>query len=113
MKDLARSSTVTKRALTDQVQVHPGMAGRTNTSVGAPPRDNNPPDASSPLPTDPTKQHGSKKFAVPALHPAMKSDPERGSYRPKDADDIMGGAVRPAADFAATHHTLPVSTKEN
>jgi hypothetical protein len=89
---LARRSTVAKRS-SDPVAITHGMHERTNTSIGAPPRDNNPPDASSPLPTDPEKQHGSKTFPVPACHPHMRSDPQRGSYGPALGDIVTGAAV--------------------
>lgn len=89
---LARRSTVAKRS-SDPVAITHGMHERTNTSIGAPPRDNSPPDASSPLPTDPEKQHGSKTLPVPALHSAFKSDPERGSYDPGSSGKVIGQAI--------------------
>jgi hypothetical protein len=76
--------------------VHPHMAERTNTSIGAPPRDNNPPDASSPLPTDPEKQHGSKTFPVPGVTRGLKAhanDPQRGSYDPASSGKVIGQAI--------------------
>jgi len=104
--DIARRSSVPKRA-NGPAPIHPHMANRTDTSVGAPPRDANPPDASDSRPTDPTKQHGSKKFPVPALAQGMKSDPERGSYQPQDADRIIGGVVLSGST------KLPATVKED
>lgn len=109
---LARKSSTPKRAFTQAPAVHPGMFERTNTSLGAPPRDNNPPDASSPNPVDPEKQHASKRLPVPAMAQGMKSDPERGSYRPELADRIMGEAAKPVTDYAQNLHTLPATVSE-
>jgi hypothetical protein len=89
---LARAGGRRKTA-SDPVALTHGVHERTNTSIGAPPRDNNPPDASSPLPTDPEKQHGSKTFPVPALHSAFKSDHKRGSYDPGLAGRMTGEAI--------------------
>jgi hypothetical protein len=91
--DIARKSSVPKRAFTQPPAIHPGMSERTNTTLGAPPRDNNPPDASSPSPVDHEKQHSSKQLPVPALHSAFKSDPQRGSYRPEGANEVLGEAI--------------------
>lgn len=110
--DIARRSTVAKRGF-GPAPIHPGMSNRTNTTLGAPPT-GAPPDASSPLPTDPDKQHGSKSFPVPACHPHMKSDPERGSYDPQCAGRVMGNAHSDGkSDFARSlHATLPSETTE-
>lgn len=96
----------------DPLRIHPSMSDRTSTSLGGPPTGALP-DASSPMPTDDEKQHMRKSVPIPAVHPHMKSDPERGSYRPDLADKVMGDAVRPAADFYPTMHTLPASTSED
>ena len=92
---LARRSTVAKRS-SDPVAITHGMHERTNTSVGAPPRDNNPPDASRPLPTDPEKQHGSKTFPVPGVTRGLEAhanDPQRGSYDPASSGKVIGQAI--------------------
>jgi hypothetical protein len=102
---LARASGRRKTA-SDPVAITHGMHERTNTSIGAPPRDNNPPDASSALPTDPEKQHGSKTFPVPACHSQMKSDPLRGSYDPGLAGRVTGQAIISGST------KLPASTTE-
>ncbi len=96
----------------DPLRIHPGHASRTNTTVGAPPT-GAAPDASSPLPTDVEKQHGSKTLPIPACHSHMVSDSARGSYRPDLADKVMADAVRPAADFSPLLHTLPTQTTED
>jgi hypothetical protein len=103
---LARAGGRRKTA-SDPVPVTHGMHERTNTSVGAPPRDNNPPDASSPLPTDPEKQHGSKTFPVPACHPHMRSDPQRGSYDLALGDKVIGQAIISGST------KLPAAVKED
>jgi hypothetical protein len=106
---MARSGAAKKLT---PLRTHPSMSDRTSTSLGAPPTGALP-DASSPMPTDDEKQHMRKVLPVPACHPSMKSDSERGSYKPEDADRIMGEAARPAADFAPDLHTLPASTTED
>ncbi len=95
----------------DPLRIHPGMASRTSTTLGAPPTGASP-DASSPLPTDPETQHGSKKFAVPAVNPGTPSKPQRGTYNPALADAVTGEAHRGPADFAPDLHTLPAQTTE-
>ena len=92
---LARAGGRRKTA-SDPVAITHGMHERTNTSVGAPPRDNNPPDASSPLPTDPEKQHGSKTFPVPGVTRGLEAhanDPQRGSYDPASSGKVIGQAI--------------------
>jgi hypothetical protein len=68
--------------------LHPGFQSRTDTTLGAPPRDNNPPDASSPLSTDPEKQHGSKAFPKPAIHSSMTATPHTDG-----GEQVLAGAV--------------------
>lgn len=84
--------------------VHPGMSDRTDTSLGAPPRDNNPPDASSPLPTDPTKQHGSKQFPKPAIHDGMRG---HAAITVDSGDQLLAGAVLSGST------KLPAAVKED
>lgn len=103
---LARRSTVAKRS-SDPVAITHGMHERTNTSIGAPPRNNNPPDASSPLPTDPEKQHGDKRLPIPPLHSAFKSDPQRGSYDPASSGKVTGEAIISGSS------KLPVAVQED
>jgi hypothetical protein len=86
--------------------LHPKMRDRVTTTLGAPPT-GAPPDASSPSPVDHEKQHGSKQLPVPALAHGMKSDPERGSYRPDGANEIMGEAILSGST------KLPATVKEN
>jgi hypothetical protein len=86
--------------------LHPNMRDRVTTTLGAPPT-GAPPDASSPSPVDQEKQHGSKQLPVPALAHGMKSDPERGSYRPEGANEIMGDAVLSGSS------KLPATVKES
>lgn len=106
-KDIARKST---RAKADgPAPIHSGFTNRTDTSLGAPTQ-GVPPDASSPLPTDPSRQ--GKRFAVPQITHGMKSDPERGSYDPAYADRVMGQAATHGDDFAPKLHTLPAATSE-
>jgi hypothetical protein len=111
-KDIARKSSRPKAQI-NPPPIHPGMASRTRGTLGGPPNPNYGPDASSPLPTDPEKQHGSKRFPIPACHSASKSDPERGTYDPSMADKVMGEAARPVSDFAPNLHTLPATVKED
>jgi hypothetical protein len=103
---LARASSRAK-ASDRPCPIHPGMASRTDTSTGAPPRDNNPPDASSPLPTDPTKQHGSKSFPTPAVSWGMNNERQRGHHDPHMADQVM----RQATPSGSTK--LPATVKED
>jgi hypothetical protein len=82
---------------------------RDNTPGG--PTQGNPPDASSPLPTDPSRQ--GKTFPIPAVTRGMKSDPERGSYDPANAHAVMSDATRASDDFAKDLHTvLPDQVEE-
>jgi hypothetical protein len=108
--DIARRSSVPKRG-EGAAPIHPGFANRTHTSLGAPPT-GAPPDASSPLPTDPSRQV--KSFPVPAVTHGMKSDPQRGSYDPAFAEHIMNEATRAPDDYARNlHATLPRDVNEN
>jgi hypothetical protein len=109
--DIARKSS---RPKVHSNPIHPSMAERTNTSIGAPPRDNNPPDASSALPTDPTKQHGSRQFLIPGITRGMSSHSDRGRYDPQVAFDVMGEAKRDVTDYAKDlHAVLPQAVTEN
>lgn len=111
--DLGMARKGTPKQL-DPLIIHPGHASRTNTSLGAPPRNADPPDASSALPTAPEVQHGSKKFAVPDCHPHMQPHRADGAdYDPASADKIMDQAYTGPADFAPKLHTVPAETKEN
>ncbi len=101
----------------DPLKTHDGMASMTRGDTLGGPTQGDPPDASSPLPTDHEKQHASKTFPIPAKHPAMKSclrnDGSMGSaFDPTMADKVMGDAVRPANDFAPLLHTLPAQVTE-
>jgi hypothetical protein len=99
--DIARRSSVPKRA-NGPAPIHPHTANRTDTSVGAPARDANSPDASDPRPTDPTKQHGSKKYPKPAIHSSMTGTPHADG-----GDQILAGAVLSGST------KLPATVKEN
>jgi hypothetical protein len=101
-KDIARRSSVPKRA-EGAAPIHPSMRDRVTTSLGAPPT-GAPPDASSPLVTDPSRQ--GKMFPVPAVTPGCKSDPERATYDPSSAHEIMDEAKRSPDDFAKSLHTV-------
>lgn len=108
--DIARRSSVPKRA-EGAAPIHPSMRDRVTTSLGAPPT-GAPPDASSPLPTDPSLS--GKVFPVPAVTHGCKSDPERGSYDPSLAHEVMTNAYRSPDDFARDLHTvLPDTVDEN
>jgi hypothetical protein len=109
-KDIARRSSVPKRA-EGAAPIHDGMFSMTRgTTLGSAP-DGAPPDASSPLPTDPSRQ--GKTFPVPPLHSAMKSDPQRGRYDPALANAVMDEARRSPDDFAKSlHTTLPGTVSE-
>jgi len=110
--EIARRSTRAKPE--GPSPIHPHMASRTNTSLGAPPRNSNPPDASSPLATDPSKQHGDKTLPVPRMAFGMKSDPLRGRFDPGFAEVIMNEAATSPDDFAKRlHATLPKAVSEN
>ncbi len=90
------------------------MRARLRTpSIGAPPTGGAPPDASSPLPTDPEKQHGSKRLPIPALHPSMASERRSGpegsigaKYDPASANRVVGQAILSGST------RLPDSTSE-
>lgn len=109
-KGLARESSRPKTS-SRPVPIHPGMQSQTRGAIGGPTQ-GNPPDASSPLPTDPTRE--GKSFPTPALAMGMKSDPERGFYNPAHAHAVMGEASRHSDDFARDLHTvLPQATEED
>lgn len=89
---IARAGSRPKTA-SDPCPIHPGMGERTNSSIGAPPRNANSPDASSPLPTNPEKQHGSKTFPIPGITRGMSTRPGRGEYDPGSAGKVIGQAI--------------------
>jgi hypothetical protein len=105
MSDFARSTNSRKNL--GVPPLHPGFTDRTDTTIGAPPRDNNPPDASSPLPTDHEKQHGNKTFPAPGITYGMTSRDDRGSYDPTMAHKVMSEAV------VSGSTQLPAKNKEN
>jgi hypothetical protein len=108
--DIARRSSVPKRA-EGAAPIHPSMRDRVTTTLGAP-TTGAPPDASSPLVTDPSRQ--GKVFPVPAVTQGCKSDPQRATYDPALAHAIMGEAKRSPDDFARDLHTvLPDTVDEN
>lgn len=108
-KGIARESTRPKTS-SRPVEIHSGMASQTRGTLGGPTQ-GNPPDASGPLPTDPTRI--GKVLPVPPKHPAMRSDPMRGQYRPESAPAVMSEAQRHSDDFAADlHGILPSATNE-
>jgi hypothetical protein len=107
-KDIARRSSVSKPD--GASPVHSGMVSRTRGSFGGPPN-GNPPDASSPRVTDPTRQ--GKAFPIPKATFGMKSDPERGSFDAALAEAVMNEAHRSPDDFARNLHTvLPSKVQE-
>jgi hypothetical protein len=109
-KDIARRSSVPKRA-EGAPPIHPSMRDRVTTSLGAPPT-GAPPDASSSLPTDPSRE--GKAFPVPAVTRGMKSDPQRATYDPSTAHAVMDEARRSPDDYAKSLHTvLPTTVTEN
>ena len=107
--DLARRSSVPKRHV---LVTHPGMASPTRGGGPGGPTQGNPPDASSPLPTDPSRQ--GKNFAVPGIARGMTSDPQRGRYDPGLAEAVMGEAYHAPDDYARELHTvLPGAVQED
>jgi len=103
--DLGLARTGSPKRL-DPLVTHPHMASRTNTSLGAP-TTGAPPDASSPLPTDFEKQHGSKTLPVPRCHPATSSRAERGQFDPNSANRVVSDAILSGST------RLPDNTSEN
>ncbi len=77
--DIARAGAAKKL---DPLKIHPDHASRTTTTLGGPTQ-GNPPDASSPLPTDHEKQHGSKTLPIPAKHLAMEQAADAASSIPR------------------------------
>jgi hypothetical protein len=107
--DIARKSSRSKPE--GAAPLHPGFTNRTTTTLGAPPTGALP-DASSPLPTAPSRQE--KSFPVPGVTHGMKSDPERSHYDPVSAERIMSDATRAPDDFAKDlHATLPRTVTED
>jgi len=106
-RGLPRASTVSKPDR--PAPIHPAFADRTSTSLGGPTQ-GAPPDASSPLPTDPSRQ--GKSFPIPAASWNMRG----GDGQDVDltaAHRVMAGAERHSDDFARDLHTeLPESTNE-
>jgi hypothetical protein len=106
-KGLARRSSVPKRG-EGVAPIHNGMHSMSRGGIGNP-TTGAPPDASSPLVTDPSRP--GKVFPVPAVTQGCKSDPERGSYDPANAHAVMSDAARASDDYARDLHTaLPAST---
>jgi hypothetical protein len=104
---LARASSRAKTS-SRECPIHPNIAGRTTTSLGAPPT-GAPPDASSPLPTDPERQHGSKSVLIPAVSWGMS-----GHHDPNRAFAVMGEATRSPDDHTRLGKSaLPSSVKED
>jgi hypothetical protein len=108
--DIARKSTVAKRG--GPAPINGGMHSRSRTQGGlGAPTQGNPPDASSPLPTDPTRM--GKSFLVPEIAHGMTSAPERGRYDPGLAEAVFGEAKRDCTDYARDlHATLPRAVNE-
>lgn len=106
-KGIARAST---RAKPDgAAPLHPGMANRTNTSLGAPPT-GAPPDASSPNPLDPTRE--GKEFPIPKASWGMKGGDGQ-DIDPHLAHCVMDASTTSPDDFAKSLHTkLPEATSE-
>ena len=87
------------------------MASQTRGTLGGPTQ-GNPPDASSPSPTDPSRQ--GKSFAVPAITHGMTSNNDRGRYDPGLAEAVMGEAHHSPDDYARNLHTvLPGAVQED
>ena len=100
---MARRSSVPKRG-EGVAPVHDGMFSMTRgATLGSAPN-GAPPDASSPLPTDPSRQ--GKVFPVPAVAQGCKSDPQRGRYDPALAHAIFDEAKRASDDLARDLHTV-------
>lgn len=99
-KGLARRSSVAKKS-GSAPQIHPGMASRTNTTLGAPPT-GAPPDASSPMVTDPSRM--GKAFPIPAV---TYGTPARVAKRhdPGLAAAILNECKRSPDDYARDLHT--------
>ena len=103
-QDIARRGTVAKRG--GPAPIHDGMASQTRGKSLGGPTQGNPPDASSPLPTDPSRQ--GKSFPLPAVTFGMK-----GKHDPGLAAAIMAEAYHGPADFARDLHTaLPDKPSE-
>ena len=106
--DIARRSSVPKRHTNP---IHPGMASQTRGTLGGPTQ-GNPPYASGPSPTDPSRQ--GKSFAVPGITRGMASNNDRGRYDPGLAEAVMGEAYHAPDDYARKLHTvLPGAVSEN
>ena len=108
--DIARKGTVAKRG--GPSPIHPGMASQTRGGGPGGPTQGNPPDASSPLPTDPSRQ--GKSFAVPGITRGMSSNNDRGRYDPGLAHAVFGEANRDVTDYAQDLHArLPATVVED
>ncbi len=83
------------------------MRARLRTpSIGGPPT-GAPPDASSPLPTDPETQHGSKTLPVPRQHWGTPDQKLGAKYDPASAFKVVGDAILSGST------KLPDRTTEN
>lgn len=108
--DIARRSSVAKPD--GASPIHAGMVSKSRGASLGGPTQGNPPDASSPLVTDPSRQ--GKSFSVPPIAHGMTSDPQRGRYDPAFAEAMMNEASRAPDDYAKDlHATLPRGVTEN
>jgi hypothetical protein len=108
-KDIARKSS---RPKVHALVTHPGMSCPTRSGGPGGPTQGNPPDASGPLPTDPSRV--GKSFVVPQVTHGHKSDQLRGHYDPGFAEAVMSEAYCAPDDFAKKLHTvLPSAVSEN
>jgi hypothetical protein len=98
--DVARKSSRSKPE--GAAPIHSGFTNRTNTSVGAPPT-GTPPDASSPLPTDPTIQGKHRPNLM--VHPSMTRQ------QVADATFNGEGVLKEAVHSGSTK--LPATVKES
>ena len=106
---LARRSSVPKR---HSNPIHPGMSCPTRSGGPGGPTRGNPPDASSPNVTDPSRM--GKSFAVPGITRGMSSQPDRGRFDPGLAEAVMTEAHRAPDDYARDlHAVLPSAVNED
>jgi hypothetical protein len=88
------------------------MASQTRGGGPGGPTQGNPPDASSPNVTDPSRQ--GKSFGVPGITRGMSSRNDRGRYDPGLAEVVMGEAYHAPDDYAKNLHTvLPGQVQED
>lgn len=108
--DIARRSSRGKAA-DGPAPIHKGMASQTRGTLGGPTQ-GAPPDASSPLPTDPSR--AGKSFPVPGITHGMSSRSDRGHFDPAFAHAVFSEASRAPDDYARDLHTaLPGAVKED